>query len=236
MYRVVLIFASAVVLNVQGDPPLSRQCNVDASNQTIYDFTIPTLSGSKNISLSDYRGKLVLIVNVATYCGYAFQYQDMNYLSSNFSDDLEILGFPCNQFGGQEPGGNSEEIMNGISYVRPGKGFIPNFQLFRKIDVNGKNEHPLFSFLKESCPSVIDEFPPFGRITYQPVRTNDIRWNWEKILIDRNGKPVLRYYGGVKPQQIQPDIVNLVQAGRTTKQPPSTAGTPTTNATTTAAA
>jgi len=191
----------------------SRPCNTELSaNQTIYDFSIPDLKGKEEIPLSKYRGKLVLIVNVATYCGYAYQYKDMNLLHSNNSENLAILGFPCNQFGSQEPGGNPDEILNGIKYVRPGKGFEPNFQLFRKIDVNGANEHPLYTFLKESCPPTIDEFPPFGRISYQPVRSNDIRWNWEKILIDENGIPIIRYDSTVKPHQIEPDILELISS------------------------
>ncbi|XP_041348717.1 epididymal secretory glutathione peroxidase-like [Gigantopelta aegis] len=114
-----------------------------------------------------------------------------------------IIGFPCNQFGHQEPGNNATEILNGLYYVRPGLQFTPLFQLMSKVDVNGHREHPLFSYLKESCavPSAsnYDKTESF----WNPIKVNDIAWNFEKFLIDRNGYPVLRFKPEVEPRQLR---------------------------------
>jgi len=90
----------------------------------------------------------LLILAVATYCTYTLQYPDLNKLKSHYAPDFEILAYPTNQFGLQEPG-TGEEILNGVKYVRPGKNYVPNFQMFAKGDVNGQNEQPLFTFLKK---------------------------------------------------------------------------------------
>ncbi|GFQ68361.1 glutathione peroxidase 3 [Trichonephila clavata] len=82
---------------------------------------------------------------------------------------FEVLGFPCNLFGKQEPGGNGEEILNGIRHVRPGNGFLPNFPVFKKIDVNGANEHPLYTFLKQYCLPTRDEFVDQSKLSYTPT-------------------------------------------------------------------
>ncbi|GIY14720.1 glutathione peroxidase 3 [Caerostris extrusa] len=106
----------------------------------------------------------------------------------------------------QEPGGNGLEILNGIQYVRPGNGFVPNFPIFQKIDVNGEKEHPLYTFLKQYCPPTRDEFYDQKKLYYTPMRNRDIRWNFEKILVDRSGMPVRRYDPSTKPDDISKDI------------------------------
>lgn len=121
-----------------------------------------------------------------------------------------MLGFPCNQFGLQEPGANGTEIFNGIQHVRPGNNFVPNFQLFKKMDVNGEKEHPLFTFLKKHCRSTRNGFAGKDYLFYSPVKVNDIRWNWEKFLVNKNGKPVKRYDPSTNPENIQADIVELL--------------------------
>lgn len=121
-----------------------------------------------------------------------------------------VLGFPSNQFGLQEPG-NGREIMNGVEHVRPGAGFKPAFTVFTKVDVNGKTEHPLFTFLKSFCPSTRNNFMPKERLFYGPLQVNDVRWNWEKFLITKSGKPYMRYDASTKPEDIRNDIMNLLQ-------------------------
>ncbi|KAJ9585519.1 hypothetical protein L9F63_002685 [Diploptera punctata] len=142
----------------------------DTIDGTIYDYTIPDVHDSQNISLSDYRGK-------------------------------------------QEPGANGTEIMNGIQYVRPGSDFVPNFQLFNKLDVNGKEEHPLFTFLKKHCPSTRDGFASKDYLFYSPMKVNDIRWNFEKFLINQNGKPVKRFDASTNPEKIEAHVVQLLTEG-----------------------
>lgn len=134
----------------------------------------------------------------------------MNALQTEYRDDLVILGFPCNQFGKQEPGGTDSEILNGIRHVRPGNGFEPQLTLLQKIDVNGVKEHPLFTFLKNSCPSTRELFAKRESLFYDPLRNSDIRWNFEKFLIDRVGKPVKRYDPRTHPSELKQDIVKLI--------------------------
>ncbi|KAK7111399.1 hypothetical protein V1264_011036 [Littorina saxatilis] len=115
----------------------------------------------------------------------------MNALNANFSSQgLVILGFPCNQFHYQEPG-TEAEILHGVKYVRPGNGFVPNFQMFAKIDVNGATEHPLYSYLKKNCPATTTSFTP-AVLMYTPIKSNDVAWNWETFLVDKSGKVVYR--------------------------------------------
>uniref|UniRef100_A0A2C9JW72 Glutathione peroxidase n=1 Tax=Biomphalaria glabrata TaxID=6526 RepID=A0A2C9JW72_BIOGL len=166
-------------------------CNQPANdNRTIYDFSLKNVHQNVTINLSDYRGKVVLIVNVATYCGLTHHYFGMNALQSQYgSQGFVILGFPCNQFLKQEPGANGTEIMNGIKYVRPGGGFVPNFQLFEKIEVNGVNEHILYIYLKSVCPPTATVFNQ-TRLFYTPIKASDVAWNFEAFLIGYDGKEV----------------------------------------------
>ncbi|CAF0837299.1 unnamed protein product [Didymodactylos carnosus] len=156
-------------------------------------------------------GTPLLIVIVATYCQYTLQYPELNNLKTQYSPNFEILAFPCNQFGLQEPGVTPTEILNGIRYVRPGNNYIPNFPMFEKTDVNGAYEQPLFTFLKKHCPPPIDEIHSCPNITYVPVRSNDLRWNFEKFLIDANGRPIKRFASDVTPSQLEAHINSLIQ-------------------------
>lgn len=126
-------------------------CAEDKS-QSLYNFATKYLNGTA-VSLKRYRGDVSLVLNVATYWGFTFQYPHLNALMKEFSTGkykcgFSVLAFPCNQFMYQEPGANSKEILNGLKCVRPGNGFQPNFPLFQKIKVNGKNEDPIYTFLK----------------------------------------------------------------------------------------
>ena len=138
----------------------------------------------------------------------------MNQLSEKFSGDLAILAFPTNQFGHQE-NSDGQEIINSLAHVRPGNGFEPKAILFAKIDVNGENEHPLFSWLKKSLPAPSDDSeslmgdPKF--LIWKPVKRTDISWNFEKFLISPNGDPVRRYSRNFLTSEIESDIKKLVK-------------------------
>ncbi|XP_014250288.1 glutathione peroxidase 6-like [Cimex lectularius] len=139
----------------------------------------------------------------------------MNALQTKYGDNLVVLGFPCNQFGLQEPGKNYTEITKGVEYVRPGNGFKPNFMLMQKLEVNGENENGFFTFLKKHCPPTRDGFSKKTDLYYHPFKNNDIRWNWEKFLINSNGKPYMRYDPSSDPVDvIDSDIEGLVSSER----------------------
>lgn len=110
----------------------------------------------------------------------------------------------------QEPGNNASEILNGVKYVRPGGGFVPNFTIFKKIEVNGKTEHPLYTYLKRYCPPTRDGFTDKTILLWEPLKNNDIRWNWEKFLINKRGVPYMRYDPSTPPEAIRPDIEFLL--------------------------
>lgn len=133
----------------------------------------------------------------------------MNALKEAYSSDLEIVGVPSNVFDLQEPGSN-QELMNGYKYVRPGGGFVPNFPIAAKVDVNGANEVPLYTFLKSVCPRTVDRVGTPVDMRWSPVMASDLNWNFEKFLIDREGKPYKRYNPAVPPEMIAPDIDALI--------------------------
>lgn len=123
-----------------------------------------------------------------------------------------ILAFPCNQFHYQEPGANAREIMNGLRYVRPGGGFEPNFPLFQKIQVNGAQEDPIYTFVKSRCPlpgGIVSQAAT--QILWAPIKSNDISWNFEKILVNHKGNPVKRYLPNTEPFDLIDDIISLLQ-------------------------
>jgi glutathione peroxidase len=152
----------------------------------LYDFTAVAIDGSPK-KLSDYRGKTVLVVNVASACGYTPQYAGLEALYRRHKDEgFVILGFPCNQFGAQEPG-TSKDIE---AFCR--NTYDVTFPLFAKVDVNGENEHPLFNWLKSQKKGI------FG--------TAAIKWNFSKFLIDAKGDVVKRYGSGDTPEAIEKDL------------------------------
>jgi glutathione peroxidase len=158
--------------------------------ETIYDFSATRIDGVEQ-SLADYKGQVVLIVNTASKCGFTPQYEGLQKLYEDYKDrNFVILGFPCNQFGGQEPGTN-EEVA---TFCRVNYGVT--FPMFAKIDVNGKNAHPLYKFLKAAQPGILD--------------SEKIKWNFTKFLINREGKPVNRYSPQTKPEELRSDIEKLL--------------------------
>ncbi|CAO2595358.1 Epididymal secretory glutathione peroxidase, partial [Lemmus lemmus] len=131
---------------------------------------------------------------------------------------LVVLGFPCNQFGKQEPGENSE-ILPGLKYVRPGRGYVPNFQLFAKDDVNGEKEQKIFTFLKSplqhSCPHPSEVVSTNKHISWEPVKEHDIRWNFEKFLVGPTGVPVMRWSHLAPVSAVKADIVAYLKQFKT---------------------
>uniref|UniRef100_A0A8D1F0X3 Glutathione peroxidase n=1 Tax=Sus scrofa TaxID=9823 RepID=A0A8D1F0X3_PIG len=173
---------------------------------TIYEYGALTIDGEEYIPFKKYAGKYVLFVNVASY-GLTGQYVELNALQEEFAPfGLVILGFPCNQFGKQEPGDNSE-ILSTLRYVRPGGGFIPNFQLFEKGDVNGEKEQKFYTFLKNACPPTSELLGSPGRLFWEPMKVHDIRWNFEKFLVGPDGVPVMRWYHRTTINTVKLDIL-----------------------------
>ncbi|GAA4509892.1 glutathione peroxidase [Sphingobacterium thermophilum] len=145
--------------------------------KTVHDFSFTSIEG-KEVKMSQFKGKKILIVNTASKCGYTPQYKELEELHKKYGSRLVVIGFPANNFGQQEPGSNAEiaEFCE--------KNYGVTFLLAEKVDVKGENIHPLFKFLIEQ------DNPDF---------TGDINWNFEKFLIDENGKLIHRYRSKVKP-------------------------------------
>ena len=160
--------------------------------KNIYEFTCEDSSGQK-IELSSYQGKVLLIVNTASQCGFTPQYEGLEKLQQAFADEnFSVLAFPCNQFGGQEPGTN-EEITEFCKL-----NYNNNFPIFSKVDVKGNDAHPLFSFLTKEKKGLLG--------------TENIKWNFTKFLVNKEGEPVSRYAPSTTPDKIQSDIENLLNS------------------------
>lgn len=157
---------------------------------SIYEFSATNIKGQE-INLADYQGKVILIVNTASKCGFTPQFEGLENLHGELeSEGLVILGFPCNQFGSQDPGADGQieefcQLNYGVS-----------FPMFSKIDVNGGDAHPLFSYLKKEARGVLG--------------SKTIKWNFTKFLINREGEVVARYAPNDKPEDIKADIQKLL--------------------------
>ncbi|KAG8438928.1 hypothetical protein GDO86_005204 [Hymenochirus boettgeri] len=147
------------------------------------------------------------------------QYLELNALQDELRDsELVILGFPCNQFGLQEPGRN-DEILNGLKCVRPGGNFVPNFHLFQKGDVNGQNEQKIYTFLKNSCPPIGNSFGnAVNRLFWTPIKVNDVKWNFEKFLVGPDGRPVRRWLSRTPVSQVKRDILSYMKLQKETER------------------
>lgn len=157
--------------------------------ESIYDFSVKTAQGSEK-TLAEYKGKVLLVVNTASKCGFTPQYADLQRLYDAYHDKgLEILAFPCDQFAHQEPGTDAE-IQ---SFCETNYGVT--FPVFAKIDVNGKNAHPLFQYLRKQKKELLG---------------NAIKWNFTKFLVDRQGNFVERYAPSFNPAEIAPELENLL--------------------------
>ena len=160
------------------------------SASTIYDFEVVDIHHQKT-TLAPYKGKLLLIVNTASKCGFTPQLSGLEKLYQNHkSEGFSVLGFPCNQFGSQEP--LSEPQIENFCRLNYGV----TFPIFAKIDVNGANAHPLYRYLKQTAPGLLG--------------SEVIKWNFTKFLIDRNGKVIHRYAPSTTPEAIEEDIKNIL--------------------------
>ena len=158
----------------------------------IYDYVVKNRK-NEDVSLSDYKGKVLLIVNTATGCGFTPQYEGLENLYKKYHEKgLEILDFPCNQFGNQAPG-TADEIHEFCQLK-----YNTSFDQFAKIDVNGENEEPLYTFLKSAKKGLIN---------------SNIKWNFTKFLVDKEGNVVERYASTVTPEKIEKKIVELLEIG-----------------------
>lgn len=159
--------------------------------KAIYDFEVKTIDG-KTTTLAQYEGKVMLIVNVASRCGFTPQYDGLEALYEKYKErGLVVLGFPCNQFGSQEPG-TELEIQNFCTV-----NFGVTFPMFAKIDVNGEHTHPLYAYLKSQQPGFLG--------------SESIKWNFTKFLVDQEGKVIARYASATEPKSIAKDIEGFLE-------------------------
>ena len=157
---------------------------------TVYDFSAKTITGEEK-SLKDYKGKALLIVNVASKCGFTPQYKGLQEVYDKYKDQgLEILGFPCNQFGGQEPG--TEADITSFCELNYGV----NFPMFAKVDVKGDKAHPLYTYMTEQAPGLLG--------------MKAVKWNFTKVLIGKDGKVVGRFAPQTKPVDLEVEIEKVL--------------------------
>ncbi len=157
---------------------------------TVYDFSADQLDGTSR-ALADYQGKVLLIVNTASRCGFTPQYAGLEALYRRHREQgLEVLGFPCNQFGAQEPG-DAEEIARFCS-----TRYEVSFPMFAKVEVNGEGAHPLYRHLKQAAPGLLG--------------SQGIKWNFTKFVVDRHGRVVSRHAPNAKPEALEQALVQLL--------------------------
>lgn len=160
------------------------------SEASVYDFTVRDIKGNEK-SMADYRGKVLLIVNTASKCGFTPQFEGLQTLHEELGErGLEVLGFPCNQFLNQDPG-NDDAISQFCSL-----NYGVDFPMFSKIEVNGPDAHPLYQFLKREAKGLMG--------------SEKVKWNFTKFLVGRDGQVVRRYPPTAKPQDIRKDIEKLL--------------------------
>ncbi len=165
--------------------------NAKENQMSIYDFNVKTIDGQE-ISMSKYKGKVLLIVNVASKCGFTSQYEGLEKLFEKYkNEDFMVLGFPSNQFANQEPE-SDDKIKEFCSLT-----YEVKFDMFSKIDVNGENEAPIYKFLKSNQKGILG--------------TENIKWNFTKFLVDKEGNIVDRYASTTTPESIEKDIIKLLK-------------------------
>ena len=158
---------------------------------SVYDFKVKNIKG-EDVALSDFQGKTLLIVNTASKCGFTPQYEGLEKLYQKYADKgFAVLGFPCNQFGKQEPG-NEEEIASFCDL-----NFKVSFPMFSKVEVNGAEASPLFDYLKNEAPGILG--------------SKNIKWNFTKFLVNHEGKVLKRFAPKDKPESIESDVKNLIE-------------------------
>lgn len=179
----------------------------------IYDFKVNSIDGQE-ISLETFKGKALLIVNIASKCGFTYQYEDLQKMYNKYKDEgFEILGLPCNQFAEQEPGNNNE--VKQFCMLNYGV----TFHLSEKIEVRGSNAHPLFNYLTQMAPfEGFDLSNPSAKLLNTMLKENSpdylidnsIKWNFTKFLIDKEGNVVKRFESSVEPNEISPYVKKLL--------------------------
>ena len=164
--------------------------SISNAANSIYEVQVNDIAG-KPVPMSQYKGKVLLIVNTASKCGFTPQYKGLEALYEKYKDEgFAVLGFPCNQFGGQEPG-DADTIASFCE-----KNYGVSFPIFEKIDVNGEHAHPLFTLLKQEAPGVLG--------------TEGIKWNFTKFLVGKDGKVHDRYASTTSPENMEADIKALL--------------------------
>lgn len=164
--------------------------NHESNHESIYHIPVKTIDG-KETTLDQYKDKVLLIVNVASKCGFTSQYKGLEELYEQFhTKGLEVLGFPCNQFGSQEPG-SEKDIQEFCSLT-----YNVKFPMFAKVDVNGPTTHPLYAYLKKSEPGILG--------------TEGIKWNFTKFLVNKKGEIVKRYASATTPESLKSEITALL--------------------------
>ncbi|MFA7082516.1 MAG: glutathione peroxidase [Bacteroidales bacterium] len=206
---IVLTFVSLFSI-VYGQTEVKEQTK-EKEISSIYDAKMMSLDGEM-IDFSDYKGKVLLIVNTASRCGFTKQYEGLEELNKKYADKgLVILGFPCNQFLGQEPG-KDQEIKEFCT-----KNYGVDFQMFSKIDVNGDKAAPLYNYLKAKAPFEGFKNEDVGNQLmgllkkYQPAYAegNEIKWNFTKFLVSKDGSKIIRYESPTEPQEMEEQIQSM---------------------------
>ena len=218
MKRLYFIALAALMLTTGCNNQNNKTAQVTTEPETasgIYDITVKDMDGS-DVTLANYKGKVLLIVNVASKCGLTPQYEGLEALYRKYKDQgFEILAFPCNQFLGQEPGTN-EEIQSFCSLT-----YNVTFPMYDKINVNGENESPLYTYLKEQAPfkgypEGTEEFAAMLDEIHQKTGTgfdqgDAIRWNFGKFLVSKDGKTILRFEPMVTPDMLEEAIQEMLK-------------------------
>lgn len=182
MKKVVLVFGAITALGILAYSFVFGAKNVThpALNKGFYELSIKSLDGKNTINFADLKGKKILCVNTASECGYTKQYEGLQVLSEKYKGKLVVIGFPCNQFGGQEPG-STEEIGTFCK-----KNYGVTFPLTEKIDVKGAKQHPVYQWLCQKSNNGLGDY--------------EVKWNFNKFLISESGKLIAYYPSSVKPE------------------------------------
>ena len=190
LFILIIVMAASALVAFRSRWQKPKQM-ISMQPMSFYDLSINSLEGER-INFTDFKGKYVLCVNVASKCGYTPQYEDLQKLSETYKDKLIVIGFPCNQFGAQEPG-EGAQIAEFCE-----KNYGVSFPMFAKVEVNGGQAHPLFAHLKREAPGLLG--------------SEMIKWNFTKFLLDRQGKVVARYASITTADEIESEVIPLIQS------------------------
>ncbi len=190
IYLINLLFLFTTCNHSKATKPHQEMSVNTKPSQTFHTFTIASLNNKSVINMRDYEGKKILLVNVASRCGYTSQYSDLQKLNERFGDVVQVIGVPCNQFMGQEPGTNSEIAQ----FCQ--KNYNVTFPLTDKIHVRGENQHPIYQWLTNKNLNGLDDF--------------SVSWNFNKFLIDENGKLMNHFGSNTNP--LSEELLNAINS------------------------